>query len=208
MKVDYPRFAESYSNEELIEHFLLNETEQEFITRFRGDVNQHGVAVLLKSLQYLGYFPPHLSEVPAQVRLFIAKQLDLIADLSEQYPFKTRTRDNHLVQIRQQTGFRFPIAEDKENLETWLRQNEAHQAYTFTDLLECAIQRLRFLGIELPSEKELTRIVHAALNGFFSDVHHQVTQRLSFETREKLDQLLIVLEAEAVSTFEKLKASS
>ena len=89
-----------------------------------------------------------------------------------------------------------------------MRENEAHQAYTFTDLLERAIQRLRLWGIELPSEKELTRIVHTALNGFFSDVHHQVTQQLSFETHEKLDQLLMVPEEEAVSTFEKLKASA
>ena len=76
--VDYPRFAENYSREELIEHSLLNEAEQEFITRFRGDVNRYAVAVLLKSLQYLSYFPQHLIEVPVQVRLFIAKQLDLV----------------------------------------------------------------------------------------------------------------------------------
>ena len=51
MKGNYPRFAESYSREELIEHFMLNETEQNFTVQFKGDANQHGGAILLKSLR-------------------------------------------------------------------------------------------------------------------------------------------------------------
>ena len=61
---DYPRFTSNLSHEELIEHFLLSETEQKFMAQFRKDTNCHGAAILLKSLQYLGYFPQHLSEVP------------------------------------------------------------------------------------------------------------------------------------------------
>lgn len=98
---DYPRFTESYSREELIENFWLNETEQGFIAQFRGDVNRHGVAILLKSLQYLGYFPSSLNEAPIQVRLFTAQQLNLPGDLSGQYTWDTTTRDNHFAQIRQ-----------------------------------------------------------------------------------------------------------
>ena len=207
MKGNYPRFTENYSREELIEHFMLNETEQNFTVQFRGDANRHGVAVLLKSLQYLGYFPSSLNETPTQVKSFIANQLNLDGDLSERYPWDTRTRDNHLAVIRQHTGFRFPTAEDKENLEIWLRQKGAFDSYTFSDLFDSAIHRLRYLQIELPAEKELTRVVNAALGGFFYDAHHQIKSGLSVEICEKIDQLLIVPEGNAVSTFEKIKAS-
>jgi len=206
MKGDYPRFQKSYSHDELIEHFLLNEAEQEFLTQFRGDAHCHGVAILLKSLQHLGYFPHGLSEIPTDVRLFIAKQLNLHEDLSMRYPWDSRTFGYHLASIRQQIGFRFPQAQDKEDLENWLRQEGTLQAITSADLFECAVQRFRSLRIELPSEKELQRIVNAALNGFFSDVHHKITRQLDDNVRKAIDGLLTVSEGESFSTFEKLKS--
>jgi len=92
MKGDYPQFQESYSHDELVEYFTLDETEREFIAQFRGDANRHGSAILLKSLQHLGYFPHELSEIPRDVKLFIAKQLNLSEDLSMQYLWDSRTR--------------------------------------------------------------------------------------------------------------------
>lgn len=208
MKGDYPQFQKSYSYEELIEHFMLNEKEREFIAQLRGDANRHGAAILLKSLQHLGYFPHELSEIPIDVRLFITKQLNLPGDLSIQYLWDSRTRGDHIAWIRQQTGFRFSQAQDKEDLENWLRHEGTIEATTFADLSDCAVQRLRFLRIELPSERELQRVVNAALTGFFSDVHHKITRRLGIEVHKKMDQLLIVPEGESISPFEKLKASA
>ena len=74
MKGDYPKFSLSYSDEELIEHFTLSETDEKFITQFRGDTNRHGATVLLKSLQYLGYFPTFISRLPnGSPRVFVRK---------------------------------------------------------------------------------------------------------------------------------------
>jgi hypothetical protein len=140
--------------------------------------------------------------------LFIAEQLHLVDNPSGIYPWETRTRGNHFAMIRNQTGFRFPTAQDKEDLSDWLRREGAFSAIIFSDLFSGAIQRLRSLRIEVPSENELTRIVNSALNGFFVDVHHQITQRLPQATREKLNQLLIVQRSESFSPFEKVKASA
>jgi len=208
MKGDYPQFQESYSHEELIEHFMLNETEREFIAQFRGEDKRHGAAILLKSLQYLGYFPREASGIPVEIRLFIAEKLGLSDDLSMQYPWDSRTLGYHLASIRQYTGFRFPQAQDKEDLENWLRREGVLEAITFADLFESAVQRYRSLRIELPSEKELQRIVNAALSGFFSDVHIKLTEQLDEQTRKNMDQLLIVPDGESFSAFEKLKASA
>jgi len=83
MKGDYPRFRTSYSHDELVEHFLLTPAEQRLIAQCRGDVNCHGVAILLTSLRYLGYFPGTPQEVPTDVKTFLARQLNLLWEPSE-----------------------------------------------------------------------------------------------------------------------------
>jgi len=52
MKGDYPRFNATYTHDELVEHFLLTPAERVLVDTCRGEVNRHGIAVLLKALQY------------------------------------------------------------------------------------------------------------------------------------------------------------
>jgi hypothetical protein len=96
MKGDYLRFRTSYTHEDLVEHFLLQPDELAFVRSFRGDANRNGVALLLKSLTYLGYVPASLDSVPDSVRTFVAQQLDLLWDQTPQYPWDSSTRDHHL----------------------------------------------------------------------------------------------------------------
>ncbi len=206
MKGDYPKFKASYSHDGLVEHFHLDTPDQVFVSGIRGDVNREAVAVLLKSLLYLGYFPTHLDQVPETIRTFIAHQLGLLWDHTDQYPWEGSTKDYHLSLIRKHTGWRFLTARDKAELEQWLRIEGAQSAQTEADLLECAYERLRHLRIELPAEKEMLRIVNAALNSFFQDLYARISSRLPAIVCAGLDRLLIVPENELVSPFEKLKA--
>ena len=207
MKGDYPRFRTSYSHDELVEHFLLTPAEQRLIAQCRGDVNCHGVAILLTSLRYLGYFPGTLQEVPTDVKTFLARQLNLLWEPSAQYPTDERTQRYHLALLRPHTGWRAPTADDKTTLEHWLQHESAPAAPTEEDLLECAYQRLRSLQIELPAERDLRRVVRTALHGFFHDIYTRVTARLPEAVRTPLDQLLVVRPEESVSTFEQLKTA-
>jgi len=84
MPGDYPYFRTTYSHDEMVEHFLLTSAEQHLIAQCRGDVNRHGVAVLLTSLRYLGYFPETLQEVPTDVKTFLAHPLQLLWEPSAQ----------------------------------------------------------------------------------------------------------------------------
>jgi hypothetical protein len=133
MPGDYPRFKASYAHEELVEHFLLSSAEHALVDTCRGDVNRHGVAVLLKAVQYPGYFPDDLQQVPEAVRTFIAHQLQLLWDHTEDYPRHHSTRDVHVALIRSHTGFRFPTGADKQALEIWLRTHGAPEAPTEED---------------------------------------------------------------------------
>jgi Domain of unknown function (DUF4158) len=206
MQGEYPGFKVTYTDEELAEHFLLTPAERALVDTCRGDVNRHGMAVLLKTVQYLGYFPAELSHVPEVVRTFIAHQLQLLWDHTPTYPCHPSTRDVHVALIRQHTGCRFPTGDDKQELEIWLQTSGALNAPTEEALRECAYTRLRALGIELPAPHELHRIVQAALRGFFQDVYDRVAARLSVDVRTALDALLVVHPEETHSLFEQLKA--
>jgi hypothetical protein len=89
MNGQYPRFKNSYFYEELTENFLLTPAELEFVRNCRRDVNRQGMAILLKGLQYLGYFPESLEQVPGSIRSFMGKQLGLLTDFINQYPWET-----------------------------------------------------------------------------------------------------------------------
>jgi hypothetical protein len=206
MTGDYPRFKTTYTHEDLVEHFLLSPADHAVIDTCYGDANRHGVAVLLTSIQYLGYFPADLPQVPQEIRTFIAHQLELLWDHTVDYPWHSSTRDRHLALIRQHLGWRFPTGQDKQALEIWLRTHGAPEAPTEAALCECAYARLQRLGIELPAEQELQRIVRAALHGFFHEVHQRVAAQLSETVRTSLDQLLVVGSDDAQSAFDQLKA--
>jgi hypothetical protein len=73
-------------------------------------------------------------------------------------------------------------------------------------LLAAACLRLRLLRIELPTESELERVVSAALNGFYQDVHRQIADSTPPAARARIDELLKVIEPATVSVFDQLKA--
>ena len=120
MRGDYPQFRKSYTSDELTEDFLLDKEEYQFIQQFRGDVNRQTVAVLLKTLKYLGYFPASLIEIAEDVKLFIAQQLSLLLDLTQQYSWLSGSRDDRFAIIRKFTNYRFVTKEDKQLLENYL----------------------------------------------------------------------------------------
>ena len=43
-----------------------------------------------------------------------------------------------------------------------------------------------------PAEGELQRLVNAALNGFFQDIHRRIAEAIPAEVRRRMDELLVV----------------
>jgi hypothetical protein len=145
--------------------------------------------------------------VPAAVRTFLANQLHLLWDHTPDYPWHSTPHDRHLLLIRQHTGFRFPTGQDKQALETWLRTAGAPTAPTEEALCECAYTRCRALGLELPAERALQRLVRTALHGFLQDLSPRITAQLPPEVRARLDALLLVESDVSQSLFDQLKAT-
>jgi hypothetical protein len=176
-----------------------------FVEECRGETNRLGFALLFKSLQHLGYFPEQPAAVPIVVKHFIATQLNVDELAFDDYPWSSRTRDNHLALIREEMGYRFASAVEKQQLEEWLCDEGTKKVQTHEDLCELAIGRLSILQIELPTERELHRIVSSALYAFFQRVYRVVSDRLSLKTRQMLDDLIVVADGETQSALDQLK---
>ena len=83
MSRTYPDFQSSYTHEEMVEHFLLTPADLSLVFACRGHVNRCGMALLLKTLPYLGYVPESLDRIPPEVHTFVAAQLGLLWDHSK-----------------------------------------------------------------------------------------------------------------------------
>ena len=123
MKNLYPRFQESYQEDELIEHFWLTNDEIVFVETFRNEVNRQTVAILLKSLDHLGYLPDSFDQVPEQVKLFIARQLNSLWEMTTEYDWLSSAKDRHCLLIREFSGWNPSTAADKQKLIQWLQEN-------------------------------------------------------------------------------------
>lgn len=109
---------------------------------------------------------------------------------SDGYPWYTSTRDYHVAQVRRFTGWRFLTAQDKVELEQWLREGAAYESQSAEMLLDAACGRLRRLRVELPAEGELQRLVNSALSGFFQDMQQHITRVLNRSYAGHLAEIL------------------
>lgn len=106
-KANYGQFSGEPNEIQLVRYFHLDEADLTFINQRRGDQNRFGVALQLGCARFLGAFLPDLSQAPANVRWFVARQLGItdIAVLSA-YAQRETTRREHTALIRDQYQYR------------------------------------------------------------------------------------------------------
>lgn len=208
MKNLYPNFQENYEEDELIEYFWMSADELEFVETFRSEVNRQAVAVLLKSLDYLGYLPGGFDEVPEQVKIFVAHQLNSLWEITAQYDWLSSAKDRHYQAIREFGGWESFKNEDKETLISWLEENAVQEIGSEEELYELTVKHLKQIRLELPSPKELEKIIASVWHRIFQNIYQKIENSLSVEQKQKLDEILTVSETETFTAFDKLKSLS
>ena len=96
---------QQWTNEELVEHFILLPSEKEMAETKKLETRL-GFATLFKYFQYEARFPEDRENLPFSVIEFLAKQLNVSTDQFYGYAWKGRTIERHRAQIRKYFNFR------------------------------------------------------------------------------------------------------
>jgi len=112
-----------WTNEELLEHWMLTPKELDLIGDSKTDHNLLGFAVLLKYFQYEGRFPSQTQDVPPTVIVHLAQQLGMIPEKIIPYDWEGRTIKAHRAAIRTFLGVHEATLSDEEVVTEWLCQH-------------------------------------------------------------------------------------
>jgi len=164
--------------DELIDHFTLLPNELTTIGNKAGSTRL-GFAVTFKFFQYEARFPQSKSEIPKTIVEYIAKQVQVVAGMFENYDMTSRTFFNHKAQVRDYFGFREPVAEDTNTVAEWLCNNILYGNLDLDYLKAEAYKRFRELHIEPPTSERMERLAKSAVftyeNQFFQDTFQKLT---------------------------------
>lgn len=81
------QFPDEVTDSDLIVYFTLTPADAQLIDSRRGSENRLGVASLLCSLRYLGYFPGDIQDIPEDAVSFVANQLEMSPDVLSLYAY-------------------------------------------------------------------------------------------------------------------------
>ncbi len=153
--------------------------------------NQLGKAVLLKYFQHEGRFPEQAKDVPEDVVVHIAQQLDFDAHVLQNYNWKVGRIKQHRKEIRDWLGFRPITAADQRVLRNWLQSDVIPHEYRPAHLEQLVRRRLKQLHIEPPSAKRLQeRIINSSLHRYAQQLFKTTLEQLPDATRDNLNQLI------------------
>lgn len=152
--------------------------------------NRLGFAVLLLFFRDRGRFPRRATDVDSTTVAVVAEQLALDAPADFSLPPTGRTAERHRAEIRAHFGFREATVADAGDLESWLQDQVATCGSDPADLGVLVAARCRALRIEPPTAERVGRIVRAAIRAHDKRFHAGIRNRLTPQTRARLDALL------------------
>lgn len=186
--------------------FHITSTELNIVNDMTKPSNKLGFAVLLKSFQYLGYFPYSKSEIP---RLFvenIALSLEMSPSLFKQYKWKNRTWDYHVDKIRTLTSFKVYDSNITEELKGWIA-NQERLFPSRKNIAYLLLTRFREIKLELPSEEKFQRLVNT-LRKIYYDKTYKVLDKSLSETTKTLLEKILKLKGRKKGSFTWIKSPS
>ncbi|MEL6882753.1 MAG: DUF4158 domain-containing protein, partial [Cyanobacteria bacterium J06607_10] len=114
------RFPEEVETDDLDRYFWLCDDDHDAMQSLRGTHNQLGFGLQIGCLRYLGFFPDDLQQIPAVVVDYVARQLQLSAEVLARYNQHSSTQHDHQRQIQALLGYRRATPLDLLSLEKWL----------------------------------------------------------------------------------------
>src|SRR2546429_9661383 len=183
---------QQWITEELAEHWTISAKELDLIGDSKTDHNLLGAACLLKYFQQEGRFPAQKQGIPPIVIVHLAQQLGVIPEKIIPYDWEGRTIKAHRAAIRTFLDVHEATLADEEALVEWLCQEVVAEQRQEGALIASFYTRWKEQRIDPPTPDRVRRLVHTAMHRFDERLCASIMQRLSVETRTRLDALLTV----------------
>jgi TnpA family transposase len=184
----------------LLKHYTLADEDIEHIRVRRRPHNRFGFALQLCALRYPGRLLLPGEIIPEEVTRFLAAQLGLNVDDLLEYASREETRHEHLGALRQLYGYRAFTGQGARELKIWLIE-QAEDARSNDDLARRFVEECRRTQIIVPAISTIERQCADALVAAERKIEETISSRLDYETRARLDALLIDMVESHLSRF-------
>ncbi len=200
----YPRFKGIIPDRDLQDLFTPTQEELQFLKTATTQEPRLrlNVMLLLKTFQFLGYFPL-LQHIPAGIIQHVRAALKIPSETGPGYESE-KTLYRHYQAIRAYLNVQAFDAEAKRIAEHTIRQ-AAQTMDDSADLINVAIEVLIQQRYELPAFNQFERLVGHIRTQVNNDIFQLVLNRLTDEQRKILDSLLVVNPTERQSPLNILK---
>lgn len=183
------QFPDEVTDADCIVYFTLTPADMEIISSRRGEENRLGMALLLCSLRYLGYFPASINHIPKNVVAFVANQLQLPPIVLADYADRDETRREHLPLLMHHLDFRRVQSSDRKSLIVWLGERALEHDRPSL-LLQQACERLYRLRLVRPAITTMEELVADARQWAEAKTIETLVNPLSARIQKSLDVLL------------------
>jgi len=181
------------TEDQLIRHYTLNESDLSMVRQHRGDHNRLGFAVQLCCLRFPGCVLPTDAEPPAPLLTSVGHQLHIDPGVWPQYGQRPETRREHLVELQAWLSLTPFAIGDYRRLVQELAE-VARQTDRGIVLAETLIGLLRQQRVILPTVDVIERVCSEALTLGTRQMYEALTSPLSDRHRNALDGLLTARE--------------
>jgi len=189
---------------ELMRLVTLTKADLAFVRQHRGNHNRLGIAVLMSYLRYPGRVLGEDERPHELVLKLIAEQLEIPIDVWDSYAGRDETRREHLLELFSLLGMKQFATKHYRELSVWLEPT-ALQTTQGILLARAVVEELRRSRIVLPPLAVIERLCAEVTTRAQRKIFALLTEGLSAEQREQLDDLLEIHEGSPYSTLAWLR---
>jgi len=204
---NYAKYPTDLPSDVVDSLFFLDDQDNEWIAKKRGDFSRLGYALQLITVRFIGAFISNLNQIPRVVIERIATQIKVNdAESCLSMYIKSEQRWRHTVEIRSRYGY---VEFSEKGSRFRLGRILCALCWTGTDrpglLFDHAVDWLSTNKILLPGITVLERFVAEIRSRMESRLWRMLIKNLSLSQQEKLNDLLVVEDNEHLSLLDKLR---